>query len=132
MKCLEISYDGDLEAKTITTVEAPEFEMSDLDVNWKSLSNDLVYEILSLQNLKNEIEIRGNTLWEYQGAMDYIDERQTEYAKLGVKAIELSEKLRNEIGLGKVEKSNIGFEWKENLKDRKSHLVGSYGKRNAP
>jgi len=79
-------------------VKAPDFQPQELDVNWKCLPRYLMYEVL---NLRSEIEIANrqiSAVFEYgDGAPDYYDafqERQFQYASLGLKAHFITQKLR--------------------------------------
>lgn len=83
-------------------VEAPKFEPLALGVEWKSLPADLMYEILDFP-YKAEVASRS-----VSGAFEYaatppdfeegFEERQLQYATLGIAASQLVTKLRNYAG----------------------------------
>lgn len=81
------------------TVSSPMFEPQSLKVEWKALPSKLMYEIV---NFPNEIEIANRQIsneFEFSASSpDYdegFEERQYQYALLGLKAFELSKKLRD-------------------------------------
>ncbi|RQM58637.1 hypothetical protein [Aeromonas enteropelogenes] len=79
-------------------IKVPKFEPETFDVEWKSLPAALMYEVL---NFPYQAELAGR---EVSDAFEYaatppdfsegFEERQLQYAKLGLIALELSEKLR--------------------------------------
>ena len=79
-------------------VKTPNFDPLEIDVEWKSLPRSLMYEILSFPNLILEANHRIAGEFEYSSSPpDYeegFEERQFQYAKLALKADELSERLR--------------------------------------
>ncbi|KWN75012.1 hypothetical protein WM23_26690 [Burkholderia ubonensis] len=84
-------------------VEEPKFEPESLQVEWKSLPQDLMYEVLVefpfwTERAKSRIDSEGDHAFppEYE---EWFEERQYQYADLGLKAAKLSEKLRMRIGL---------------------------------
>lgn len=88
-------------------VDTPMFEPKELKVEWKALPSKLMYEILIFPS---EIKIangRINNAFEFLAfPPDYdegFEERQYQYALLGLKAFELSKKLRNLAKLPKYE-----------------------------
>ncbi|RQZ27625.1 hypothetical protein DIE14_10475 [Burkholderia sp. Bp9017] len=82
--------------------QEPTFEPEALQVDWKSMPPDLMYEVLSFPSLieraKSKIEAEGDHASppEYE---EWFQERQYQYAKLGLQAAEISAKLRARIGL---------------------------------
>lgn len=83
-------------------VEAPKFEPLALDVEWKSLPADLMYEILDFP-YKVEIASRSvSAIFEYAATPpdfeEGFEERQLQYATLGIAASQLVTKLRNYAG----------------------------------
>lgn len=84
-------------------VAAPTFDPSALQVEWKSLPASLMYEILTFPN---EIEVADQHIsakFEYSAyPPEYADgfqERQWQYATLGIGAAALASKLRKHAGL---------------------------------
>lgn len=79
-------------------VETPSFDPETIKVEWKSLPAKLMYEILSFPN---EVETANQIIsstFEYEASPpDYgkgFEERQFQYAQLGIKASKLASKLR--------------------------------------
>lgn len=88
----------DAQGRRVIQVKTAEFQPQDLDVNWKCLPRNLMYEVL---NLRSEVEIANRQIsaaFEYgDGAPDYSDgfqERQFHYASLGLKAHIITQELR--------------------------------------
>ena len=77
----------------------PELE----NVNWKSLPVDLMYEVLDFPNAVENANKKINGVIEYESFppeyKEIFDERQYQYALLGVKAFEIVSKLRREANL---------------------------------
>ncbi len=96
-------WDNDGIRHTVTTL--PEFEPQLIEVDWKSLPLDLMYRLLDFPNdifdAKNNID----AVVEHQASPpDYdeaFEERQFNYALLGIKAIEYASELRRLGGLPK-------------------------------
>lgn len=100
--CIDVIQDhgeyDDRDCLTLT-VSSPMFEPQSLKVEWKALPSKLMYEIV---NFPNEIEIANRQIsneFEFSAfPPDYnegFEERQYQYALLGLKAFELSKKLRD-------------------------------------
>lgn len=81
-------------------VSTPEIAPLNLDVDWKSIQPILMYEILSLPNLKSEADIQISGSSEYSASPpdfeEFFEERQSQYSELGLKAIKLATKLRKQ------------------------------------
>jgi hypothetical protein len=97
-----------------TTTSTPIFDPISLDVNWKSLPADLMYQILSLSQIG-----------EYDDPPDYPNtfcERQHGYASLGIKASKIAAQLREHSGIPSAE--HIEGEWNRDdfLKERVTEL----------
>ncbi|WP_167631641.1 hypothetical protein [Mariprofundus ferrooxydans] len=113
-KCIDVVYDDglfqgqpDKDGRRHIQVSLPDFEPESVDVEWKSLPAKLMYEIL---NLPSDIEIANaqiNGVFEYvTSPPDYeegFEERQYQYATLGIKSLNLAAKLRKHVGLPKRE-----------------------------
>ncbi|WP_310439735.1 hypothetical protein [Sulfuricurvum sp.] len=102
-------------------VSLPIFEPQSLKVEWKALPSNLMYDIL---NFPNEIEIANRLIsneFEFSAfPPDYdegFEERQYQYALLGLKAFELAQKLRNLAKLPKYE--SRGFDPIKIMNDEK-------------
>ena len=79
-------------------VALPKFQPDEVKVEWKSLPASLMYEILAFPN---KVEVANNRIdgaFEYSASPpDYdegFEERQFQYAELGIQAAALAEKLR--------------------------------------
>jgi hypothetical protein len=79
-----------------TQVEAPELNLHDLEVEWKSLPGYLLYEILDFPNQIADVRQYLKNVSEYDNPPydEYMHERRYEYAKLGLRAHNLALKLR--------------------------------------
>jgi hypothetical protein len=98
--CCDVAEDNgeeDERGYSTTTVELPSIAMPQ-DVDWKSISTDLLYRILSLPN---EIADADKTIdfvsSEIASPPDYEEafaERQIQYGRLGLAALELADELR--------------------------------------
>ncbi|MBS3019157.1 hypothetical protein DJFAAGMI_01896 [Comamonas sp. PE63] len=79
------------------TVTAPEFLPLDIDVEWKVLPKDLMYDILQIPDKREGIQNRLSGLWEYDDPPEYSDyflTRQREYAQLGLDVSDIARRLR--------------------------------------
>ena len=85
-------------------VPTPKFEIQSLDVDWKSIPAGLMYEILSFPDLVYDAGNRVSATFDILSPPDYEDgfeERQYQYALLGLQASQLSDKLRRKYRLPK-------------------------------
>lgn len=84
-------------------VEPPKFEPMSFNVEWKSLPANLMYEILDFPYKAEVASQRASAAFEYAATPpDYeegFEERQYQYAILGIAASQLATKLRNYVGL---------------------------------
>lgn len=84
-------------------VQAPKFHPMSLNVEWKSLPVNLMYEILDFPYKAEIADQAINSAFEYEaGPPDYwegFEERQFQYATLGLAASQLTTKLRNHVDL---------------------------------
>lgn len=83
-------------------VSAPDFEVQSLDVDWKSIPAELMYEILSFPDLVSAATHRVSGAFEFADPPDYeegFEERQYQYALLGLKASQIAIKLRRKYRL---------------------------------
>lgn len=109
-KCAEVvGDDGVCEGQTDENgyhsiqVQAPRFDPMSLDVEWKSLPADLMYEILDFPYRAEIANQAINFAFEYEaGPPEYwegFEERQLQYATLGLAASQLAAKLRKHVDL---------------------------------
>ena len=77
-------------------VTAPDFEINSLDGDWKAIPQDFMYALISFPMHVEAADHRVSGAMENSSPPfeDVIDERQFQYAKLGLKAAPLAEKLR--------------------------------------
>lgn len=84
-------------------VSTPEFSVESLDVDWKSIPSNLMYEILSLPNRVSAADQKIGGVREYAAhPPDYeelFEERQIQYGALGLKAASISDELRKLYGI---------------------------------
>lgn len=92
---------GDGEYRATTT--PPEFQPLDIKVEWKTLPNELLYDIMMLPHKKERIQTRLAGISEY--ADDYPDHaewfwaRRRDYAELALHAFDVSTRLRKYVGM---------------------------------
>lgn len=81
-------------------VEPPEISFHGLEVEWTALPGYLLYEIMNFPNEVTAVKRYMNAAAEMADPPydDYMEERQYEYAKLGVKADHFASKLRTVAG----------------------------------
>jgi len=88
----------------------PEIDFESLDVDWQSLPFDLMYEIINFPSYVEEANGLIDSVIEYVASppdySDFFEERQLQYAKLGLKANDLSTRLRIKYGMPKKEYEN--------------------------
>lgn len=107
--CLYVAYDdGTMEGRpagsdgcNATTVSVPNFDPLDIDVNWKALPQNLMYDILGLayriEKLNREVALEGlDNPPEYT---EYFWARRYGYAVLGLKISKLAQQLREHASL---------------------------------
>lgn len=84
-------------------VSPPTFEPESLKVEWKSLPTNLMYEVLDFPYKAEVAGQRVDSAFEYAATPPDFDEgfeeRQFQYATLGIAASKLAAKLRQHIGL---------------------------------
>ncbi len=79
-------------------VPAPGFDVQSLDVEWKSIPAQLMYEILSFSDLVALASHRVSGAFENDYEEGF-EERQFQYASLGLRAAKIANDLRNSYGL---------------------------------
>lgn len=90
-------------------VSTPALKIQDMDVDWKVLPSNLMYEILSFPNFIEEADAVISSAFDHANPPDLsegFEERQDQYAKLGIKAASLAKKLRDKYKLPKHEYEN--------------------------
>jgi hypothetical protein len=90
-------------------VKEPTFEPEQLKVEWKSLPTDFMYEILDFPSKAGHAKSMLEGAVEYSFPPDHnrwFEERQYQYAKLGVDASSLAARLRDLVGLSPRPASN--------------------------
>lgn len=137
-ECTEVVGDdgllcGQPDRDGLRKIRAPEprFDVQDFDVNWKSIPSQLMYEILSFPDLVDAARHQVEGAFEYgDGPPDYQDgfeERQYQYADLGVKASDIADCLRDVYGAPRVEHGD--WDPVANLKEAKQRLEVSRAER---
>lgn len=84
------------------TVSAPEFSPLEIDVEWKVLPKELMYDILQIPDRREHVQNKVSTAWEYDDQPDYPDyfsTRQREYAVLGLHVSDVARRLRKHANL---------------------------------
>lgn len=104
-RCVDVANDDgtsygqyDKDGRARIQVTPPSFNPHDLDVDWRSLPSNLMYEIL---NLPNKIEIANefiSSVFDHVAGPPYYEEgfeaRQLHYSELGLLAMDLAVRLR--------------------------------------
>lgn len=84
------------------TTSTPAFKLELLEVEWKSLPVGLMYEIFDFRFWAEQAEKKSSNAFEHASPPDFeegFEERQYQYAILGIRAHELANRLRAHIGL---------------------------------
>jgi hypothetical protein len=83
--------------------QTPRFTPLDLEIDWKILPQDLLYDLLNLPQLVNEANSYISDVSNYAATPpdfgEFYEARTKKYADLGLFAIQMSEKLRRHGGL---------------------------------
>jgi hypothetical protein len=85
-----------------TTLMPPEFKPLDIEVEWKVLPKDLMYDILQIPDKREHIENRHAGIWEFDDAPDHGEffwARRRDYAELGLHVSAVSKRLRKYAGM---------------------------------
>ncbi|MEL7799685.1 hypothetical protein [Idiomarina loihiensis] len=128
--CCDVVYDDglyhgqpDQDGYSRIQVRPPQFKPENLDVEWKSLPSTVMYKVL---NFPQKIEQANSTIdanFEHANPPDYLEgfeERQLQYANLGLRANQLTTELRV---LGKLPVEEKG-DWDpiEHMEDQKAKI----------
>ncbi len=99
--CAQVACDDGLgegelgpNANTIFQVEEPQKPTYADDIDWRSIDADLMYRILSFPNEIDDADKAISGEWDSGGAVCAINERQYQYAKLGLTAASITDELR--------------------------------------
>lgn len=85
-----------------TTVTPPEFLPLEIDVEWKVLPRDLMYEILQIPDRRERLQSQLSGIAEFDGPPDYTDffqARMRDYAELGLHVSAVAKRLRKHAGM---------------------------------
>ena len=125
--CVDVAFDDGtaMGRPTGQTADGQEFNEAQItrpnapvyseDVDWKSLPNDLTYEILSLSSLARDTDRFIDVSAEHAFPPDYqevFDARQTGYAKIGLEVFSVIVKLRDKYGLPQKNHAQWNPDWK--------------------
>jgi len=117
-------------------VDTPKLELSSIDVDWKSLPTNLMYEILNFPTLVDNANSYISSVVEFiAGPPDYeeyFEGRAEKYSKLGLQAMEISATLRKLCNLPEPIENEDGWSRKELLNRYKSEALESIARRNMP
>jgi len=126
--CAEVTLDSgmpDSSGCMHVNSKTPELKLESIDVKWKALPANLMYEVLRFPIIIEDAEASIMSVWEHvSGPPDYsemFEERQYQYAVLGLKAIHLAAKLRKKGKLPGREEGDCDYV--ECLTKKKSELA---------
>ncbi|WP_110875939.1 hypothetical protein [Franconibacter helveticus] len=111
-KCAEVAQDygepNGMQGEYESVTEIPDrIDYSLVKGNWKSLNSQTMYEICSLPMRQNEAMKVINHTGEYSSYppfhRDYFEERQFQFALLGLKALKIADRIRKENGFPETE-----------------------------
>ncbi|UNV91809.1 MULTISPECIES: hypothetical protein [unclassified Comamonas] len=84
------------------TVTPPEFSPLEIDVEWKVLPKDLMYEILQIPDRRERLQSRLSGIAEFDFPPDYTEyfwARRRDYAELGLHVSAIAKRLREHAGM---------------------------------
>ena len=114
-------------------VDTPKLELLAIDVDWKSLPSSLMYEILNFPTLVDNANSYIYSIVEFvAGPPDYeefFEDRAEQYSELGLRAMEISTKLRKLCKLPDPVENEEGWSRKKWLKKYKSEAIESIERR---
>ena len=102
------TYHGQLnkDGRAVAQVELPEFKLPEKDVNWQLLPVQTMYDVLSFPNSIDYSNQLIDAAFELSDLPDFdigFEERQYQYAKLGILASSIATQLRKECALPDIE-----------------------------
>lgn len=132
--CVAVAYDdGTSEGQPAggdgyhqATTSVPTFDPLGMNVDWKAISADIMYEILNLPHRSNELQrhLSDPGFDDPPDYWDYFWARQHEYAKLGLEVVALASRLRSWAELPATRPGPHGRPRETLFKERVDHLVG--------
>lgn len=115
-------------------VDTPKLELSEIDVDWKSLPSNLMYEILNFPTLVDDANSYISSIVEFVAGPpdyeEYFEGRAEKYSEIGLRAMKISEKLRKSCNLPDLIEEEDGWSRKELLSKYKSEAIESIERRN--
>jgi hypothetical protein len=138
--CIEVTRDDGLcygqrdeQGCKVPQVEHPAIDFMSIDVEWRSLSPKLMYEILNFSTLIEDAKSYISIVTEYEaGPPDYEEYfaiSTIKFSELGLLAIELSNKLRELGNLPPANESEEGSSRRELLNKAKNETIEIVEKR---
>ena len=133
-QCFSVAYDdGTSEGRPagkdqqyhMATVPAPSFNPLALSVDWRTLPTDLMYGVLNFPEQQAQVDRYLEDIGEYDDPPEYFDyfrSRQLEYARLAVKAADLSARLRRHANLPAYQSEIGGVNRDARLAERLTNL----------
>lgn len=110
------------EGETVSTVSFPDAPIFAGDIDWKALSTETAYQVLSLPNRLTDIKQTLSIVAEHASPPDYDDlfpQQQYLFARLALDIIELSSELRRKYNLAaRTTATSV-----ENMVDRMNEIV---------
>lgn len=104
--CAEVTVDDglcygqlDKDGNPSPQVEEPDSPTYPADIDWKSIDHDLMYKILAFPNEVDAANRAIRSACEFGGPDDIFQERRYQYARLGLVAVGIAERLRNMYGI---------------------------------
>lgn len=81
----------------VPTVNPPEFQPLDIEVEWRALPQSLMYEIMRIPDVQESLGRRISASWSWDDEPDYTEffwTRRAGYAELGLKVAAVAKRLR--------------------------------------
>jgi len=135
-RCLAVSFDDGTrygapsreDGTYEPTEDLPEFEPLKIDVKWKILPPDLLYGILNLPYKVEQMRRYTNNVSENDHPPDYADffhARQVGFARIGIEAMELAQRLRARADLPPPPARPGGWDLESTLRERAKKFSNS-------
>lgn len=100
-ECVDVAYDSgehDDQGRLCPAIRAPTFDPLSLDVNWRTISVQLLDRIFAIPSAQRIVNERLG--WEAQNDFEYpVLDRQAEYGRLALKALRIAHDLRRAANL---------------------------------